>query len=449
MPNELHLTIQDALDALNVLPSLLDKSVREITGPSFPSLFWNIIQVLNQFNGLTPQTLPPPLARYKKEWEQFKKGKLEHLDRRAIRCLCWDHEIINDPSFCDYLHSWKVDLPTRAIKGLVWSLHATWVNDTPNTPICQTTLGKILLYSGVDKIIKKWNSNIDLILKNKSPELFGKNILVNQSLTPKHAADIWAISEHSRFMLYAVYQATFVCLKSITNNEGLTTHLFNTLLPWEGWKTSPPHLKKIVTDLILYQENNTLVDRIRSFVLNHPSLGDPRLPKNENNWIGIENNARMKFISWLSKRDIVFFFDHVLKGKDLHGRREFWLRYINRIQSSRPFLSKTTATFFENTKDVNFGKLSSGLNQAVFVLDFGRIVAVEFSDVGMIYLYKRIEFEARIPRLWNDESNSEYSFKDRNLPDDRKIRHKRLRSIVHIDWREKTATILAREGIRA
>ncbi|HKZ41580.1 MAG TPA: EH signature domain-containing protein, partial [Candidatus Hodarchaeales archaeon] len=181
-------------------------------------------------------------------------------------------------------------------------------------------------------------------------------------------------------------------------------------------------------------------------ILNHRLLGDPRRYRSK--WLGVDEIAVQRFISWLSKLDIVFFFDNVLQGRDRQGRRKFWLQYVEKMTSSRPFLSEMTARQFAHVRDVNFGKLTGGANQAAFILHFGEIVVVEFSDVGKIYIYKRNEFEKKIPDMWTMRHMIEYDLKDRRLPEERKIRHQPLNRIVNVDWREQTTSILAREGIR-
>jgi hypothetical protein len=204
----------------------------------------------------------------------------------------------------------------------------------------------------------------------------------------------------------------------------------------------------MVERLISHPNVQFIADILRGKILGHPLLGDPRLPANRNNWLGIDPDTKKQFIRWLSQRDIVFFFDHVLKGRDRHGRREFWLHYVERMVSSRPLLSEKTAFQFRNDNEINFGKLSSSANQAAFILDFGETVVIEFSDIGKIYIYKRVEFEKHVKDMWIDWHISENSLRDQFLPEDRKIVHRDISKIVNYDWREKARTTLAMEGIR-
>jgi hypothetical protein len=117
--------------------------------------------------------------------------------------------------------------------------------------------------------------------------------------------------------------------------------------------------------------------------------------------------------------------------------------------ASRPLLSEKTAFQIRSDKDVNFGRLSAGMNSAAFILHFGEVVVVEFSDVGKVYIYKNAEFEQKaVKDMWTNIPIREDRLKNRYLPDERKIRHQSLINIVNVDWRDKATSILAREGIR-
>jgi len=108
--------------------------------------------------------------------------------------------------------------------------------------------------------------------------------------------------------------------------------------------------------------------------------------------------------------------------------------------ASRPLLSENAAYPFRGNNDVNFGKLSYSPNRAAFILHFGEVVAIEFSDVGKVYIYKRNEFEQRVENMWTNTSIREDRLKNQGLPDERMI--------CHVNWQYKVQNILAREGIR-
>ena len=160
-------------------------------------------------------------------------------------------------------------------------------------------------------------------------------------------------------------------------------------------------------------------------------------------------DAKLRFMGWLAERDIVFFFDHVLKRRDKHGRRSFWLKYVNSrlLIASRSFLSESAAyeikNFNSDNEKINFGNLQhSGINRAAFILHFGDIVAVEFSEVGKVYIYLIEEFEKRFKLdLWTSVPIAESTLKCQYLHRDRMIPH-------YSGWEYKVTNILSRYGVR-
>lgn len=440
--------IFESLLELKLLPRQLEAFSNKITSISPEDNFKQIKKLIDKLDQPTTPQPPPRSEFYLNQWLQFTQGKIACLDRGALKYLCWEKDLLDDSRFCDYLMQNVNIASARVIKGLVRSIHLTWIKDTPLRKIVLYTIGQVKSFSGRDRTLAKWKSDTNMILGAGGPALFGKNVLVNSHVEPKEAAEQWALGEYSAFMRYAIENAADQCLAYIGRNQNYTSYVIEILLSWNGWESNRNGLDFIVGKLILHDNVNSISDKLSTTILGHNLLGDPRLPANRNKWLGIDTKAKQRFISWLSRQDIVFFFDHVLKGKDRHGRREFWLKYVNQMVSSRPLLSDTTALLFRNIRGVNFGKLKSSTNQAAFLLDFGEILAIEFSDVGKIYIYKKSEFVKRIQDFWTNYHISENTLKDQKLPDERKIRHQALENIVYIDWRDNAASVLAREGIR-
>ena len=254
--------------------------------------------------------------------------------------------------------------------------------------------------------------------------------------------------EHTAFTRLAAVSAFDEALNLIQTRNGVIPYILNDILCWDGWRIDAGGFRYIVNKLILHPQVERYAEALRPKILENNMLGDPRLPINRNKWLSIDKEARQRFIGWLSKRDIVFFFDHVLKGKDRHGRGEFWLGYVDCMQSSRPLLSDATAMEFRTNRDLNFGRLSAAANKAAFILDFGNVIVTEFSEVGRIYIYQRSEFDHNIKDIWTNSHIPESSLKNQRLSDDCKVRHKAIKDIVNVDWRRDVTRTLARYGVR-
>jgi hypothetical protein len=180
-----------------------------------------------------------------------------------------------------------------------------------------------------------------------------------------------------------------------------------------------------------------------TFILSDSRLGDPRL--HSKNWIGIHEEARKRFIQWLSKEDIIFFFEHVLGKGDKHGRKDFWMKYVGRLVQSRSLLSSHDearfSTEIKKSKGVSgsFGRVSGGTASA-FLLDFGDIVVVEFRRVGAIRIYHRADFKKILPDFWTRNTIPLDSLKNSHLS---------LEAIAHfVGWQNQATQALSKYGIR-
>ena len=141
-------------------------------------------------------------------------------------------------------------------------------------------------------------------------------------------------------------------------------------------------------------------------LLKDSRLGDLRLPHRRPNWAMVDPAAQRRFLEWLSRADIVFFFEHVLPwGKDPHGRKQFWLRYVSRVAQSRPLLNwddrrrLETVLRAKREESKNFGRIDG--HTSAFLLDFDKIVVVEFSVPGnACYVYTKADFNRILGDFW-------------------------------------------------
>ena len=442
------LELHDVLRSLGTAPRLLDLQLKEFDKISPDTLFKPIIKIIAEINKAEAPQKPPNSEKYLEQWRLFLDRKKPDLEMQAIRYLCWEAEAVNNPEFFKYITSRPIRITSRVIKGLVMTLHSSWHKDMPEKPIVKYTATLVRDFSGSDRTIAKWKNGLAMLLEKNGAAYFARDVLLDMRKDFKTVAESWALNVNSAYMRYAAYNAFDQSIERVGSDIHITKYILDIVIGWKVWQTQPDGFRKIISRLILHRNINSAAEDLRVKILAHQMLGDPRLPANRNKWLDIDPAAKQKFIGWLARRDIVFFFDHVLKGNDRHGRREFWLRYVNSMVSSRPLLSDATAIQFRNNRDICFGKLTSSSNQAAFILDFGEVLAVEFSDVGMIYIYKRAEFERNISDIWVGWHISENSLKDQRLPDECKIRHRALENIVNVDWRDNAASVLASYGVR-
>ena len=441
----------DELQGLARVSHYLDLDAKNYIANDPQVLFASILKTISDIDKPTTPQRPPRSEQYLEQWRQYLDGNVSVLDKQALKYLCWESEVIAHPEFCQILVKNKEALSARVIKGLVSTIHQSWQKNAHAEPVTYFTAAEIARYSGSDRTITKWKSDVNMLLGKNAAASFAKNVMLDSLLSMKSAAESWALNEHCKFMRYVAVNAFEQAMSLIEQNKEIEAYVLEVLLGWEGWRTNAQGFNHMICRLILAQEVSIYAEKLCTKILSHPLLGDPRLPANRVKWLSIDSvnpDAKKRFISWLSREDIKFFFDNVLEGRDPHGRRNFWLRYVGSIAASRPFISEATALPLRNNREISFGKLSAGSNKAAFVLNFGEIIAVEFSEVGAVYLYRKDEFNDRIPDMWTMAHIQENRFKDQGLPGNRKIRHNKVSKIVSADWRKKTTQVLAQYGIR-
>ena len=197
--------------------------------------------------------------------------------------------------------------------------------------------------------------------------------------------------------------------------------------------------KIIVSDWI--EKYSNCREAVRQFALHHKDLGDPRL--HSKNWSGMDSNATARFLQWIAKESIVFFFNHVLPDNNANRRRkDFWLRYAGAVTDFQVALSEQDYRRLSATsrlKDVpGFGRVDH-LTTSAFILRFGQVTIVEFSETGnAAHAFHSKVFDGKAGSL----RSSFYTFK--------KLKHEADEyRILHLsEWEYKARQKLAGWGVR-
>ena len=395
---------------------------------------------------------------YVKQWNDFEQNQAQPLQRRAIRYLCWQSDIATSHRFQYFLDDNHTDLSARSLQGLVRSCHSCWSPEFAKSHVVIRVRDRLNTYGGTNPLLCRWKNGSRVILGFKGSEEFGDEMV--ETLRPiKQQCEFWGIAdETSAYVHMAVRHATAVCRNQMDRVMEMRKYLLRELLAWTGWQLDT--FKDEVSKVILHAATTQAVDireSVRLFILNDQRLGDPRLPHNRLNWTGI-GDAELRVIEWLSQLDIVFFFESVLpSGRDPHGRKDFWLRYVSSVVRSRPLLnsadkSRLQPLLKEKERELtNLGYLKdTTLNQtSAFFLDFGRVVAVEFSAVNnACYLYDKSSFEKLVPDFWATKPYELAHLKRPRLSF-KQIFHRKARSPLHSGgWQDGTDQLLARLDIR-
>jgi hypothetical protein len=186
-----------------------------------------------------------------------------------------------------------------------------------------------------------------------------------------------------------------------------------------------------------------------------PRLGDPRLSGCAANWRLVSPEAKARFLSWLAKETLQFFFDTIVPANDENRRRaEFWKQFakthgkirdfqvavssddVIKIHRSRANLIPAYARIIaaKSVASSAFLMVFKGYNGVEYVI-------VEFSETGCAaQIYRRDVFEAAGVRL--------HARSFRQKEDLRRLDRIEDRILHQGAWEFRAIQLLARLGIR-
>lgn len=403
-----------------------------------------IIDSLGQDRPAKPLPIPD---EYIDKWHEYLNGKKHNFTSRELSFLCWEPDVATNRMFLNLIRQPTFSIRARQIQGLVRSLHMRWSPDIFSTTVPDVIAELIKYYNGNNKIISRWRSNLSTICGINGPAELSENLLIARRPV-KEFCDTWGIDESSAFTLDAIYKSIDRIVDSAKDDLTLIPHLFNNLLDWPNLPLTD--FKRIISRIILHPINSivpSFKEQLITFILSvkKKELGDPRLPDNKIKWQGVDSDAHQKFVQWMSKEDIVFFFEHVLpEREDKNKRKDFWIRYVNKLVQSRPLLSnEDRARLSQTTRQNNlFGSYGfmNGRNSS-FILDFGDFVVIEFSQVGAVYVYSRDAAKTLFPDFWTSKPYTENSLKHKQ---------KSLFILRHDpSWQHKMRCFLSKNGIKS
>ena len=444
----------DLTESLKVLQLTLQALRAELARPavSMDSHFRNLSAVIKHLGQTKPVRPISYNTEYVDQWNEVLDGRRKSLEPRAIRSLCWNTAIAIDESFQHFLARAQHVPKAQSLQGMICSCHARWSRDLALSDSVRIIRDLLNQYSGRNRLLNKWKESANMIIGPKAHDVMAEE-LIKSANGPAGFCDSWGLSLESSQLFHAAAEiASVLCLEQIDRVPRYRDFLFKELIPWTGW--APRMFKNVTSRLILFpkRDDTDLIDAITQFARTDPRLGDPRHPQNHNNWIGMDE-ASKRVQEWLSAADITFFFETVLpRGTDPHGRKTFWLRYVGcRGLRSRPLLSNADefrlrdVLWKKAAKGSDFGRLLDD-DTSAFILDFGPIVAIEFSAVGnACYLYEKKAAAEIIPDIWTTLPFSKTDLKRKSkIATSQPITHDRQNR-----WKSEMERILARYGVRA
>ena len=287
--DELRHTMSQITDNMKRYVSSLDKLAEETHLTNLKAAVDGMVAVF--------PTRPPYNPRYTAEWIAFASGNRKDLEPSALRYLCWEPNIATSDSFLAYLWRARLMLNSRPLAGLVRSCHALWKAGPGPYRAAGVIKDLAKQYDGPSQIILKWKSNLNAIFGAQGPEALGR-VLISEKRKLGSFFEEWYVDPESPFARQVVERACASCRDQLDEPTPANVRLlFGELLPWGGWDTAA--FRREIGELILCVADGSTRNTLKKFLLMHRRLGDPRLPKNQANWEGINPEARERFHDWL------------------------------------------------------------------------------------------------------------------------------------------------------
>jgi hypothetical protein len=188
---------------------------------------------------------------------------------------------------------------------------------------------------------------------------------------------------------------------------------------------------------------------LKSYIQNHKRLGDPRTRESAPNWRLMASEASQRYLSWLARDSIIFFFNTILPNTNENRRRkDFWLHYHGRIRDFQVAVSESDGWKIkanQHSSDLLYHSRIEHPTTSAFLMQFEgwgghQYVVIEFSENGnAAYIYKLADFEGK--RL---------SLRTPRFASLNHLKFDKTHRIFHVsDWEQRTTYRLASEfGIR-
>jgi len=344
--------------------------------------------------------------------ERIKSEDTPSINKKERKLMPWtlfhgeSPRIIEIPVKLDYFFQ-VINSPFKLsyLKDLVYVYLANYDSNIKGSELIRKFIwDKLDEYNNGNKN----NRRIDFWLKNRNPLFLPNGHSQTAAHLLKKEGEIYFLLnefgldkglENSKFVK-SVSSSMIELTKNKFNPRNLSKCLSINELPDNQFKSRFKDLiNKMASDFIVTALNaeQEFKDTLRAYFLRH--LKDPRIPGNDYNWLGVAESAKKIFTTWLSGKDLEFFFnivDETSADTNWEYRRKFWEAYLPHIENTWVILGRDAKSKLRKTgsKNLNFeanryGNLATGLSShSVFLIEMGGYVFIEWNDVGALRVIK-------------------------------------------------------------
>lgn len=379
----------------------------------------------------------------------FSANQLTKLTDRELRKLCWEPDITLSKEYLAEITRRDMPLRRSLVKGLIYSILSAWNSEEAKS--LQTFLRQFARSESSSPYLKKVGQ---FALSDQGPIETANVLIAGKSSLQKTISEVFGISASTTTFAHHVLEAVIESgySKVLSSNIDERRWFYSEILQFVNKEILLRCLERVVS-AIDQSQNEAAKEEFKRFVLFHPNLGDPRLPGFEGNWPKGKEITN-KVIEWLSQSDIRFFFELFIENKfDQQGRKQFWLKYAHLAKGTRVIVStfdqkRLARQIIEMKQKSGTSNLFADLKDTsekatVFMMDFGRLIVVEFSLAGHACYYYQTQNNFKYSdrkQFWNTGSFSIGDLKNKKLCNS---------PLTHRDgWENNFMNILAGYGLR-
>lgn len=358
---------------------------------------------------------PKPPLDAEEVWARWRMVSydLEELDAREIRTLCVSPKTAMRPRLIAAL-SMNFDALRRWINfnGFVQTYFGQW-RTMENPESVEKLIQRMLSdgrIAGKSKILDLWRRSYFLFSPEASRRI-GK-IIAKDHQSVKQCCTTYCIDPSGSLGVAAHEYAADAATEELVMRDSRIGQDF--VLKELQWISDQLFTPSLSPDAYRHAMSKLIVSRmaegmpsfqsaIVSLVHEDERLGDPRLAYCASNWRKIPE-ARERFLAWLAKETLQFFFDTLVPRNDTNRRRaEFWLEYAKKQGKIKDFqvavstedLPKIRASRARTIP--SYSSIMGGRTSAFLMIFEGygaEYVVIEFSETGnAAYIYPRKVFE--------------------------------------------------------
>lgn len=388
-----------------------------------------------------------------KEWQEAVSTRdYSKISSRNLRILCSNASVVCEANFIGFLLQKKDNLSGRMIRLLMPILLEKWFQHPTHKALDEILSEVIGNYSGTNSTILTWKEAGSKLFGETAPKSMGTE-MSNNLLTIERVRTKFCLEQtNNPFILKSLEHCGDTLLDEIARDSLYQRQkwryfekeiLTSELLSRTSLDKVVGKALQIIDERKKFTEWTDAKDVLKDFCMSSKKYGDPRI--NDLNWRNVPLKGKEALTSWLSEEDLAFFFELIIRV-DPHDRKKFWTPYLSSVKGSRVVIGSEDITRHHKSlaelkrKGRTFSTMRGG-NTSGFILDFGNIVCVEFSEYGnACFGYQGNEFRTQYTTLYRKD------FEHSNLKDQH---YNEFRQPHTVGWQNNLRSTLARYGIRA